>query len=161
MVAQSGASGSHITLVPVHTDTDCILNPVPAASFHCSGVVVFVITVIILCFCICFAMENVPTPSMLLANIGRKSITLPEFLKVNLRVMSTSLRELNVERFGFNNTSSKFNFGSLSILIFFLFFCLANFENTFIVFVGLFQSWVLVLQFHLVKHVKSYVVVIK
>src|SRR6056300_2063611 len=119
MFAQSCASGSHMMLVPVHTDTDCILSPVPAAVFHCSGVVDFVITVIILCFCISFAMENVPTPSMLLANIGRKSMTLPELRKVNLRVMSTSLRELNVERFGFSNTSSKFNFGSLSILIFF------------------------------------------
>ena len=42
-----------------------------------------------------------------LAKIGKKSITFPEFLKVNLRVMSTSLRELRVDRFGSSKTSSK------------------------------------------------------
>ena len=83
--------------------------------------VVFVITVIILCFCISFAIENVPTPSMLLAKIGKKSITLPEFRKVNFLVISTSLRLDNVLRFGCSNTSSKFNFGSVLILIFFFF----------------------------------------
>ena len=122
IVAQSGASGSHITLVPVHTDTDCILRPVPAAAFHSSGVVDFVITVIILCSCMALAIENVPTPSMLLANIGRKSMTLLELRKLNLRVMSTSFLDDSVERLGCSRTSSKFSFGSVLILIAFLFF---------------------------------------
>ena len=97
--------------MPVHTDTLCNLTPLPTAVLHSSGVVDFVITVIILCSCSAFAIENVPTPSMFEAKIGKKFTTLPEFLNVNLRVISTSLRLDNVLRFGSNNTSSKFSFG--------------------------------------------------
>ena len=112
IVFQSCASLSHITFVPVQTDTLCNLTPLPTALRHSSMPVVFVITVIILYSCRTFAILKVPTPSMLLANMGKKFICLPEFLNVKFLVISTSLRDDKVERFGCSNTSSKLSFAS-------------------------------------------------
>jgi hypothetical protein len=93
-------------LAPVHTDKYFNLIPSPTAFFHWSNVVLFVITVIILCSCNIFAILNVPTPSILDATIGQQVYDSLEFRKVNVLVSSTFFLDDKVERFGFNKTSA-------------------------------------------------------
>jgi hypothetical protein len=57
---------------------------------------------------------------MLLAKIGKKSITFSELRKENFLVISTSRLDDKVDLFGFRRTSSKFSFGVESILNFFV-----------------------------------------